>query len=111
EKLGRMLRLNGLGAEITDPFEFPEIMKHCQEQTKVKTDGGERAMTDEEALTTWHGGQGYVVAADEGDHDQIMKAAAEKGIIAKPIGRVTKQTGLRVVSKGAQRYGDILEFD
>ncbi len=111
EKIGRMLRASGLGADITDPFEFPEIMSHCQEITEVKDGEGTRPMTDEEALTTWHGGQGYVVAAPEADHDAILAVAEEKGIAVKPIGRVTTQPGLRVASKGAQKYGETLEFD
>ncbi|MCA9331257.1 hypothetical protein KC957_04340, partial [Candidatus Saccharibacteria bacterium] len=112
EKIGRMLRATGLGADITDPFEFPVIMKHCQQETKVQTSGGsERPMTDEEALTTWHGGQGYVVAGREEDHDVFVSVGAEQDITVKPIGRITKQPGLRIVSKGAQRYGEVLEFD
>lgn len=111
EKLGRMLRISELGADITDPFEFPTIMKHCQEQTEVKTDSGGRPMTDEEALTTWHGGQGYVVASREEDHDAIVSIGAEHGVVVKPIGRVSEEPGLRIVSKGAQQYGDTLEFD
>lgn len=112
EKIGRMLRISELGADITDPFEFPVIMRHCQEQTKVETpDGGERPMTDEEALTTWHGGQGYVVAGREEDHDVLVSVGAEHGVTVKPIGRVTKKPGLRIVSKGVHRYGETLEFD
>ena len=111
EKIGRMLRQSELGADITDPFEFPEIMRHCQEITKVREGDQDRPMTDEEALTTWHGGQGYVVAASEADHDAIVSAGAEKGIVVKPIGRVTNQQGLRVTSKGGQKYGETLEFD
>lgn len=110
EKLGRMLRVSGLGADVTNPFEFPKIMQHCQEVTEVKVGDKTRRMTDEEALTTWHGGQGYVVAASESDHDAIVQAGADKGIEVKPIGRVSKQPGLRVVSKGAYQYDDVLNF-
>lgn len=111
EKLGRMLRTNGYGADITNPFEFPEIMRHCQEVTKVQTDNGERPMTDEEALTTWHGGQGYVVAAPESDHDAIIAAGNEHDVAIQPIGVVTQKPGLRMLSKGVQRYGETLTFE
>lgn len=110
EKLGRMLRVSGLGADITDPFEFPEIMRHCQEVTKVQEGDSDRPMTDEEALTTWHGGQGYVVAAPEADHDAIVSAGEEKGITIKPIGRVAKEPGIRVISKGVHKYGEVIDF-
>ncbi len=110
EKVGRMLRVSELGADITDPFEFPEIMRHCQDVTLVTDGDTERKMTDEETLTTWHGGQGYVVAAPEGDHDAIVEAGRQKGVVIRPIGRVTKQTGIRILSKGAEKYGETLEF-
>lgn len=110
EKIGRMLRVTGFGADITDPFEYPEIMRHCQEIARVKHGDSFRDMSDEEAITTWHGGQGYVVAAPEAAHDDIVSAGEEKGIEVKPIGHVTKNPGLRIVSKGVYRYGDVLEL-
>lgn len=110
EKVGRMLRATGLGADITDPFDFPEIMRHCQEVTEIQDGDRTRPMTDAEALTTWHGGQGYVLAAPEADHDAIVKAGEEQGIAVKKIGRISQQTGLRVVSRGARQYGEVIDL-
>jgi phosphoribosylformylglycinamidine cyclo-ligase len=111
EKIGRMLRATGLGADINDPFEPPEIMKHAQEVTRVKNpDDSTRPMSDEEMITTWHGGQGYVVAIDKRDGDILHAEASKLGIETKRIGMVTEQPGIRVVSRGIQTPGKIMEF-
>ncbi|HEY4963995.1 MAG TPA: AIR synthase-related protein [Candidatus Saccharimonadales bacterium] len=84
EKVGRMLRATGLGADINDPFEPPEIMKHAQEVTQVENpDGSKRPMSDEEMITTWHGGQGYIVAINERDGEAVHSEATAFGIPAK----------------------------
>lgn len=111
EKLGRMLRATGLGADITDPFEPPAIMKHAQEVTRVRnTDGSVRPMSDEEMITTWHGGQGYVLAINEQDSETLAAEAADLGIVAKKIGQVSRASGIRVTSKGVQTPGKMMEF-
>lgn len=110
EKIGRMLRISGLGADITDPFDVPYIQQRVQFMTTVEEDGKIRPMTDEELYSTWHGGQGYVVAASENDHDALLAAGESHNIEIKPIGQVVKQPGLRVVSKGSYHPGELLNF-
>jgi phosphoribosylformylglycinamidine cyclo-ligase len=111
EKVGRMLRATGLGVDIDDPFEPPEIMKHAQEVTQVENpDGTKRPMTDEEMTTTWHGGQGYIVAINERDAEPVHSEASNFGIPAKRIGRVTSKQGIRVISRGVQTPGKVMEF-
>ncbi len=111
EKIGRMLRATGLGADIINPFKVPQIQKQVQFVTDVKEGGEERQMTDEELYTTWHGGQGYVVAAPESDHDVIVAAGQSHGIEVRPIGQVVKQPGIRVTSQANIKTGTVLEFD
>jgi phosphoribosylformylglycinamidine cyclo-ligase len=48
EKLGRLLRASGNGAEIDDPFKPCDLMLHCQELGNV---------TDREAYRTWNMGR------------------------------------------------------
>ncbi len=111
EKVGRMLRASGLGADIDSPFDPPAIMKHAQEITRVSNhDGSIRPMSDEEMITTWHGGQGYVVAINENDSDVLVAEASQLGITAKKIGRITQTPGIRVTSMGVQTPGKVMEF-
>lgn len=111
EKVGRMLLATGLGADIDDPFEPPAIMKHAQEITRVELpDGSTRPMTDEEMITTWHGGQGYVSAVNERDAETVHTEALAQGIEAKRIGRITRRAGIRMVSLGVQTPGKVMEF-
>lgn len=111
EKVGRMLRATGLGVEIDDPFEPPEIMKHAQEVTRVKvSEGSIRPMSDEEMITTWHGGQGYVVAIRGEDSEKLQAKAQDFGIDTKRIGTVTRRGGIRVASRGIQTPGKVMEF-
>lgn len=111
EKVGRMLRPTGLGANIDNPFEPPQIMRHAQKLLRVyKPDGSTRSMSDEEMYTTWHGGQGYVIAINEEDAETVRATAADVGIEAKRIGRIRKKPGISIRSRGIQSYGKTMEF-
>ncbi|MDB5170045.1 MAG: Phosphoribosylformylglycinamidine cyclo-ligase [Candidatus Saccharibacteria bacterium] len=111
EKLGRMLRASELGADIDNLFEPPGIMKHAQEVTEVSNDDGTtRPMSDEEMITTWHGGQGYVLAINERDAEALQTEASKLGIDTQKIGHISKTTGIRVTSKGVQTPGKVMEF-
>lgn len=110
EKLGRMLRTNNLGAFIPDPFELPQIMRECQYVCEIPTNGVLMGLSDEELYTTWHGGQGYVVAAPEDDHDTLIATGRKHNITVKPIGYVTGKPGLRLTSKALHSYGEMFVF-
>lgn len=107
EKVGRMLRASRLGAMIDDPFELPDIMKHCQEVAKIKDGDTYRPMSDEEMITTWHGGQGYILALPEADVQTVLDVVPG----SKPIGRVTKEPGITVLSRGFQTPGKLMKFN
>ncbi len=87
-KLGRVLRPSGLGAEITDPFEPPKLMKHVQEIGGIK---------DEEAYRTWCMGQGMVVITPQAE--KVIEIARNHGIHAKVIGKITEQPDIIVKTK------------
>ncbi len=86
-------------------------MLHAQEVSSIKNlDGSSRRMSDEEMITTWHGGQGYLVAVNEKDGETVRNEAVRLGIDAKRIGLVTKQPGIVVVSRGAFEPGKAMKF-
>lgn len=89
EKLGRLLRASGNGAEIDDPFIPCDLMLHCQEI------GG---VSDYEAYRTWNMGQGMVIATP--NPEDVISVAKEHGIEARPIGKITKKKGIRISSRG-----------
>jgi phosphoribosylformylglycinamidine cyclo-ligase len=98
EKLGRILKPTNLGAYLDDLFEPCELMQYCQEKGKV---------TDAEAYKTWNMGQGMIIVTPQ--PLDVMSVAYNYGIESKVIGVVTKEPGIRILSKGTD-YGKELRF-
>lgn len=100
EKLGRLLRVSGLGARIDEPFSPCNLMLHCQEL------GG---VTDYEAYRTWNMGQGMILITP--DAEATIGVANSHGIEAKVIGTIVDTPGITLASQGfnAKREG-WLEF-
>ncbi len=97
-KISRMLRpTNGLGAMISDPFTPPAIMSHVQ---------GLRGFDDRTAYGKWHMGQGMVVTTP--NPEQVIKTAAEFGVLAEQIGVITNTGLIEIRSKGLECPGQIL---
>ena len=88
-KLGRVLKPSNFGANLTELFEPPEIIKYCQEQGKV---------SDSEAYRTWNMGQGMLVVTPE--PDKVISIAKKNGIESKVVGRITEENGIRIANKG-----------
>ncbi len=80
EKLSRMLRPSGRGANLTNLFRPSELMLYCQQKGHV---------IDEEAYKTWNMGQGMIIATP--DAGNVISVAEEHGIEAQIVGRVTKE--------------------
>lgn len=111
EKVGRMLKASGLGAVIDTPFDLPFIMQHCQEIAEVENeDHSKRPMSDKEMITTWHGGQGYVLAVHEDDVGAVRNKSRKMGVECKPIGKVVKERGISITSKGVRTPGKVMSF-
>ncbi len=89
EKLGRMLKPSGLGANISDPFTPFPLMFHCQEI------GG---VTDREAYSTWNMGQGMVIATPE--PSKVIGIADDWNINAKVIGEVVRDHSITIKDRG-----------
>lgn len=99
-KLGRVLKPSGLGADLYDLFEPPEIMKHCQ---KI---GG---ILDEESYKTWNMGNGMLVITPE--PEKIIKIAELNRIEAKISGRITKDKLIKIKNKGYKKDEGFLTFE
>ena len=99
EKIKRMLRPSGLGAQLTDLFDPPEIMAYCQKLGNV---------SDVDAYGTWNMGQGLAIVTPE--PDKIVAAAKEAGIDAKIAGEISAEPGITIISKGVESPGKELTF-
>ena len=99
EKLARMLRPSGCGVWIEDLFEPSKIVMFCQYVG---------AISDEDAYRAWNMGQGMAIVTP--DPAIVLEEAKKYGIKAKIAGMVTKEPGIRLVSRGDQRPGQVLTF-
>lgn len=98
-KLGRMLEPSDYGISITTPQAAPEIMKFVQKLAKF---------SDEEAYGKWHMGSGMVLVSPE--PEPILALVKKRGIVAQIIGEVTHEPGIRIMSTGVQKLGEVLLF-
>ena len=98
-KLGRLLEPSGLGVTIDSPIEPPQIMLEVQRL---------RGLSDEMAYRKWHMGPGMVLATPESE--KVLAAAKDNGLVAKRIGIVDDEPGIRVYNRGAQQREEILRF-
>jgi phosphoribosylformylglycinamidine cyclo-ligase len=97
---GNIVRVLGdYGAELTDIWPAHKPMLKLQEIGNV---------TDSEAYEVWNMGTGMILISDE--FKKIEAVMKKHGIQAKVIGRVTKEKGVRLVSRGFFSDGKMLEF-
>jgi phosphoribosylformylglycinamidine cyclo-ligase len=89
EKLGRVLKPTGYGALVDNPYVPGDLLLHSQEIGQI---------SDREAYSTWNMGQGMIVVTP--DYDEVIKVCKAHDMKAKVIGRVTKEPGIRIISKG-----------
>ena len=112
EKLGRMLKSTGLGADIADPMEPCEFLKISQDIGLASSNQQiAKECSDFNSYKNWNMGQGFVVAiSDRSDVSQIYREAHSRGYRACVIGEVTKKPGIRITSKGKENPGQILQY-
>lgn len=99
-KLGRMLEPSGLGASITHPQQLPQIMEFLH---------GLSGFSDEKAYGKWHMGSGMIISTS--NPQAVLDHALKRGFKAQVIGEVTKAPGIRIVSHGVQKRGEMLTFN
>jgi len=100
EKIARVLKPSGFGAELNDLFEPCDAMKYCQELGKIN---------DKEAYRAWNMGQGLAVITPE--PDKVIEEAKKFGINAKVAGNVIDEKKIKIKSKGVFNKGQELIFD
>lgn len=100
-KLGRILRKNNLGADLSSLFEPDSSILKVQEIGEV---------SDEEAYKTWNMGTGMIIALPESEVQKARDIAAAHNIEASMVGQVTAEKGIILKSQGLQSNGDILKF-
>ena len=110
-KLGRLLkrtehessRTEGkiitYGATIESPQKPYPLMKQVQKWGNV---------SDEEAYKTWNMGPGVIIVTD--DPSSIKRVAREFGFEPNIIGEVTRNPGVRIVSRGYYNPGKMLRY-
>lgn len=107
EKLGRVLRNTGFGAEISESFEVPLVMGLAQ---ALHPDH----IPDTMAYRLWNMGYGMFVVSPE--PEKVLGVVREynqnhdRSIEAKTVGEITKRPGIRIKSNGNINKGKILEF-
>src|SRR3989344_1436702 len=100
-KLGRVLKPNGLGANIVFPFEPSDIMSYIQSIGQV---------SDEEAYKTWNMGQGMIVIIPNSSDRNVIEVAKEHRISSRVIGEVVKNPGITIKSAGVYSRGKEIKF-
>lgn len=108
EKMGRLLKPSGLGAQLTRLFNPPSLVLHCQELTRRTRLDGLDQVSDFDAYKTWGMGHGYAAVTPE--PDKVIAEAAKFGVEAIDAGPVTAQPGIAIVSQGLERFGEILTY-
>ncbi len=88
EKLGRVLKKSGYGADITELFEPSQLMLYCQEL----------GVEDREAYKTWNMGNGMLIVTDQ--PEKVIDIAKEYSIDAKTVGEIMKEPGIKIKNKG-----------
>ena len=98
-KLGRMLEPSGLGITIDNPIDPPKIMLEAQRI---------RGFSDEKTYGKWHMGSGMMIATSE--PEKVLAEAAKNMVIAKAIGQVTDEPGIRIKNRGMEQHEEWLSF-
>ncbi len=95
--LARLLRKNGLGAEIDNLFapqpEFLSLQKWGE-------------VSDKEAYVVWNMGQSHLIITDESE--AVLAFADEQTVNAQVIGRISSEKVIRIRSKGLEKA--LLEY-
>ena len=98
-KLGRVLKKKKYGADIYNSFAPSWLMLHCQKIGNVK---------DKEAYKVWNMGQGMLMITDK--PEKIMTIASEAGIKSKIVGKIIKESVIKIKSRGYFNKDKFLTF-
>ena len=97
----RLLKSNGLGADLSDLPNVHEFMLKLQEYGNVE---------DEEAYRTWNMGIGMFAVVAPNDVDRAIKMLNEKNIDTQVAGVVTTDPNIKIISKGFYKKDETIIF-
>lgn len=100
EKLGRLLRVSGCGAKLTNPYKPGKVLQIAQQAGKI---------SDKEAYRTWNMGQGMIVITPE--PEKVIAVARQHAISAQKVGHIVSHKKICIVSQGAESPGKELVFN
>jgi len=100
DNLQRILKAQGLGADLNDLFPPLDVMH------KVQESGG---VAEAQAYRLWNMGNGMLLIVPESEAQKILKKAQENGYAAKVCGEIIKPQKIIIHSKGI--HPQILETD
>ena len=86
-------------SHLDNLFDPPEITSYCQKTGDI---------SDADAYRAWNMGQGMALVTPE--PEQVLAEAKKYGIDARLAGKVTKEPGIRLISKGVEAPGQELTF-
>uniref|UniRef100_A0A2P2IBX8 phosphoribosylformylglycinamidine cyclo-ligase n=2 Tax=Hirondellea gigas TaxID=1518452 RepID=A0A2P2IBX8_9CRUS len=92
---------SGFGAELTNLFSPSPVM------LKIQTLGN---VSDLEAYKTWNMGNGMLVVVSPADSSNVLQLLKGSGIDAQVAGTIIPGGKIRILSKGVDSPGFVLEF-
>ncbi len=92
----RVLKANGLGADLNNLFEPLEVMKRLMKLGEV---------TDEDAYLYWNMGNGMLLVADESQVEQLLKTAASLNYDAQVAGVITTGRNVKLKTSNTELQG------
>ncbi|HBC74759.1 MAG: hypothetical protein A2008_00405 [Candidatus Wallbacteria bacterium GWC2_49_35] len=100
DNLSRIIRANGLGADLYDLYDPHAFMLELQKLGRL---------SDEEAYRSWNMGNGMILIIGRGDSEKAIELIEKKGYSAKIAGVITNDPVIRIQSKGVNSM--TLEYD
>jgi len=98
-KLGRVLKVSGLGARLDKLYDPCQLMLKLQKLGNVE---------DPEAYKTWNMGQGMLIITPEAE--KTIKLLAKSGIESKIAGEITERPGIEIRNKGYWKKQEVLKY-
>lgn len=93
DNLSRILKINQLGANLTDIFEPLPVMKKVQELGQI---------SEEQAYQLWNMGNGMLIILNEDQVDSALEQIKQNDYQARECGQIIDKFTITIESKGMQ---------
>ncbi|MDD3965801.1 MAG: AIR synthase-related protein [Candidatus Neomarinimicrobiota bacterium] len=91
DNFNRVLRISGLGAELSDIFKPQPFMTDVQKLGNI---------SEEQAYRIWNMGNGMLLTVPADEADAVVDLAMEQEYMAKVCGSIREEAGIRIHTKG-----------